>query len=335
MKKNLFCLIIVTFIMCSVTFAQPTITATGTNSVIGESFNFNSASYVSPGNSGANQTWDLSSMSGTPTLTTVIAPSTTANASSFTNANVAWSYASGGISYYKTSSSAYQNYGVVSGSIVMAYTNPEDLMHFPFTYNNTYTDTWATTFVNGGYTFYRTGSTTVTADGYGTLTTPAGTYTNALRIHFVETYQDSTNVGGPYLIQYSNDEYMWYKDGSHYPIATVYTLTENGTPTTGGAYMSSSVGINESSALLSSADLFPNPASSKITLNYTLTKSQKVDVYLYNSIGEKLDISQTAYGIEGENNLQIDIAKLPEGIYFAQILLNDKIASAKRFVITK
>lgn len=325
-------------LMCSVSLAQPTLTATGINPVIGESFTFNGSTYVSPGSAGASQTWNLASMSGTPgELTTVVAPSSTPNGTSFPGSNIAWSTPTSGVSYFKTSVTALQYYGGVSGGgTVMPYSNPEDFLHFPCTFTNTFSDTWATQFLSGAYTFYRTGTTTVTADGYGTLITPTTTYTDVMRVHFVQVYQDSAYIGGPYIITYNNDEYMWYKEGAHVQIAAVYTLTTSaGGPYTGGLYVTGSVGIDNSSDFISSSNLFPNPASDKVTVDFTLTENQKVDVRLFNAVGEQVEINQNADGIQGENTMQLDIANLAEGIYFAQIVLKGNVAATKRFVIAK
>jgi hypothetical protein len=39
--------------------------------------------------------------------------------------------------------------------------------------------------------------------------------------------------------------------------------------------------------------------------------------------------------MQGLNNIQLDVATLPEGIYFAQIVLEGNIAATKRFVVSK
>ena len=338
MKKKLLSLMTWSLVlMCSVSIAQPTLTATGMNPVIGNSYTVESANYVSPGSSGASQTWNLSSMSGTSSSTAnAVSPGSTTYGGSFPNSNLAWTNTGGDAIYYKTSNTALQFYGVASGTTVLSYSNPEDQLHFPFTYNNTYSDTWAVNFNSGGYTVYRKGTTNVTADSYGTLVTPAGTFTNVLRIHFVQNYQDSIYVMGPQIVTYNNDEYIWYKEGTHVQLATVYTLTPStGSPTTSGTYTTTTSGINEFSGILSSSDLFPNPASDKVTIDFSLTENQKVNVRLINVIGEQLNINQNTNGVQGENRIQLDVADLSEGIYFAQIVLNGNIAATKRFVISK
>lgn len=91
------------------------------------------------------------------------------------------------------------------------YTNYEDLLHYPFTYTSTFVDSLAATFVSSGDTFHRKGTITVTADGYGTLILPNGTYTHALRIHRNEVYSDSTVISGiPFGNNYITQIYTWY-----------------------------------------------------------------------------------------------------------------------------
>ena len=324
-------------LVCVVSKAQPVLTSAGINPVIGESFTFINSNYISPGNAGANQTWDLSSMSGTSSgLTSVVAPSSTTNAASFPGSNVACNNPTAGtVNYYKTTSNAMQNYGVVS-SVVIPYSEPEDIIRFPFAFNNTYSDAWTAQFANGGYTFYRKGTTTVTADGYGTLITPTSTYTNVMRVHFVQAYQDSANVGMPYIITYNNDEYMWYKEGVHAQVALVCNLTNSlGSPFTGGAYLDDGAEINDVPDLISSPCIFPNPASNRLTLNFTLGENKEADIKLFNAFGQQVETSLNIDGIKGSNTVQLDVAKLPEGIYFVQIVSESNKITTGCFVVDR
>jgi len=43
-------------LICSVSIVQPTLTATGSNPIVGDSYTLFNGNYVSQGNSGANQT---------------------------------------------------------------------------------------------------------------------------------------------------------------------------------------------------------------------------------------------------------------------------------------
>lgn len=337
MKKHLRILLFSGLAMNLDLIAQPTLTATGINPVVGITINNDGGNYVSPGSAGASQTWDLSTMtSGSPSSTTFSSPSSTPNAASFPTANVCVATAPQ-YAYYKTSSTAWQNLGVVSGSgVIMSYSNAEDLLRFPFTFNDTYSDPWATTFVSGGTTFYRTGTTTVTADGYGTLITPAGTFSNVLRVHFFQDYQDSADIGGfPYIIDYQNDEYMWYLNGNHNPIALVFTLTTSlGSPFTAGSYMTGVMGVNENKALVS-YELFPNPSSDDLKINIGLKEKQKVEIKLFSTLGTEVMQPVSGDGFQGENSYSLNVQNLPEGFYFAEVRLNGLPASTRRFSVCR
>lgn len=339
MKKNLAYLILLGFFLAMPMFsiAQPTITATGVNPVIGESYNIQNCNYINPGNAGANQTWNLSAMTGTSvTSTSYVAPSSTPSGSSFPNSNIAWSIPSSTVSYYKTSSTALQYYGIASGSLIMSYSNPEDVLHYPFTYNNTYSDSWYTVFFNGAYTFYRRGTTNVTADGYGTLITPAGNYNDVLRVHLVQSYRDSAYIGGPYIINYHNDEYRWYKEGTHIQIANVYTITIPGlSTTTGASYLVSNSAIDQPTVPANVSLFYPNPASDRIFFNICLDKNEKIEMVLYNTLSLKMGKTFIWNGFKGENTVSIDLDNFAEGVYFAQILLNGALVSNERFMIIR
>jgi hypothetical protein len=233
MKKNLPNLLLATSLLTlSISMAQPTLTATGINPATGNSFVNYNTNYLSQGAAGANQTWDLSTFTISATNNAqIVASSSTTNGTSFPNSNVCESVtAASYYMYYKTSTTAWQVEGNVtpqgSASVVMPYSDPEDLLHYPFTYTNNYTDTWAATFTSAGYPYTRNGLDSITADSYGTLKLPTGTYSNVLRVHLIQNYTDNANIGGtPITITYRNDEYMWYLNGNHYPIATISSLS--------------------------------------------------------------------------------------------------------------
>lgn len=336
MKKKILFLMAGSFLLiCSTSIAQPILTATGINPVLGENFTYYNTGYISPGSPGAGQTWDLSTLSGTANgITTIVTPASTANGSSFLSSDVAAeNTTSGSDSYYKTSATALQNSGISAGGTAITYSDFEDYMHFPFSYTNSFTDTWAAQFFSGSQ-FWRTGTTTVTADGYGTLITPQGTYTNVMRVHFVQVYQDSAFIGAPYIITYNNDQYYWYKEGIHLPMAAIYNLTtSNGGPYTGGFYTDAAVGINETSNFISSSNVYPNPAVDIIKINFTLVENKKVDILLFNAFGQKMEINQTFDGYQGLNDVDLNISSLPEGVYFAQILAEGNTAITKRFIV--
>ena len=79
----------------------------------------------------------------------------------------------------------------------------------------------------------------------------------------------------------------------------------------------------------------PNPAVETINLSLTEAGNTQAEIVIYNSIGEKVkSLSGENFPI-GTNNIQINIADLPQGIYFLH-LINDGVPSiAKQFEILK
>lgn len=324
-------------VFSSKSIAQPVLTAANSNPVVGDMFVSKTTNYVAPGSAGVAQTWNLSAMiaSGTTNYTVVSSASTPA-AASFTNSNVCLS-GGGTYLYYKTSAALQQNYGTIpTPTLIMSYSNPENLLSFPFNYANTFTDTWATTFTNG-ITFYRTGTSTVTADGYGTLTTPAGTFGNAMRVHLYQVYKDSANPGFPFITNYVNDEYVWYLPNNHYPAASVYSLSVNaGSPTTGGFYLNNVVtGFNELEAHVNKINVYPNPASQNINLNTGNLEYENITLEIYNVTGQKIrSFNQTS--IHKENGIiTLNIKDLVPDIYLLHINLNGTLTKQIRFIVTE
>jgi hypothetical protein len=341
MKKTLLKTLTVSFLAAAtVSIAQPTLTATGTNPVIGNSFTYTGTGYFNPGASGAGQTWNFSTLSGTTGgASNCVSVASTPNGASFPNANIAFNNTgTSNYSYFKTSSAAYQSYGNVSSAgVVMSNSNPEDFLRFPFAYTNSYTDPWAVTFVNGGATFYRTGNTTVTADGYGTLIIPSGTFTNVMRVHFVQNYKDSANFGGtPYIITYTNDEYMWYSNSAHAALAATFTFSSTpGGGSSAGFYLGSPVGIDEISGYLDGFRVFPNPVQDDLTIDFNLIESSAYVVSIYNTLGQSVLRSESESQAIGKTSVQMNVSELTEGIYFAEILLDNNRRISRRFVVSK
>jgi len=336
MKKCLFCLFLGSLLLFGFSsWAQTTITSSGVIPVIGETVSDHRTTFNSPGASGANQTWNFASWGSNATVILhVVNPTSTTYGSSFPNANTAYTtVGSSSAAYYKYSSTAMQNYGAFS-NVVIAYSNPEDLMRYPFTYNNTYTDTWSAQYVNNSYTFYRKGSSTVTADGYGTLITPSGTFTNVLRVHLVQTYQDSAFLGTPYIVTYNNDEYMWYKEGMHYQLASTFNLIPSvGNSMSGSTWTDASSGVETLSDMISSWRLYPNPASDKLNIEINLEKNQDMEINLYNSMGQKINAYKVPEAAFGEYLQEIDVEHLPKGVYFIEIFAAGKRSLTKRFLV--
>lgn len=330
MKKNLL-LILSAIITSSVAISQPTLTATGINPVIGDFYTLANGTSVSPGSAGANQTWTVipTTMNSAATYSTS-SPSATPYASSFTQANISY-FTSGYYFYDNTSASALKNNGQYLG-LTLSYSDAEDLLHFPFNMGNTYSDPWAVTFVNG-VTFTRTGTTTVTYDGYGSLKLASGTYNNAVRVHFQQVYSDVYSGG---TINYNNDEYMWYINGNHMPVAVTYTLTNSNSPSSPTKYaviMSNIVtSVYEHDNVFSDIISFPNPAVNEINFNLNGSPISSIEII---DIAGKTVFNEVTSTSAIEDYVTINTSSFKNGIYFVKFTSKNGQTGTKKISIVK
>lgn len=121
-------------------------------------------------------------------------------------------------------------------------------------------------------------------------------------------YKDSLYIGGGF----------WTIDGDS--INRIAKWTGGNYVDTCGHFVT---GINEISTK-EQVTIYPNPAQSTITIE--LAKSEKVNLTIYNVLGEIVYTS-----IISNSQTQINIANLSKGIYFLQ-LQSDKTLSNKKFI---
>ncbi|HYV94702.1 MAG TPA: T9SS type A sorting domain-containing protein [Chitinophagales bacterium] len=161
------------------------------------------------GNGGVDQTWDFSSLisvNGSTEFDGVMA-STTPFAADFPDAQFAsasFDYSGNMIYNYFTNDNAlYTTWGYESDQLKLVYTNPRDILHYPFTYGDSFSDSYYGP-ISGGY---NAGVIEEIADGYGNLILPTGIFHNCLRV--MEVRKDT--LDGDLNVTTSNDtSYKFY-----------------------------------------------------------------------------------------------------------------------------
>lgn len=318
--------------------AQPTLTDANCNPVAGETFSIVISNSISPGSAGANQFWDLSAM--TQTYTGGVNISTAASspsASLYPGANIA--YNDGYVrQFYNTSATALQHYGkfnnngLFSATVITTYSNPIDYLHLPCNFNDTYVDSYAGsqhTTPSVTPTYIRFGTTTVTADGYGTLALPTATHANVMRVHMHSINRDSiaNNSSGSY---YTKDEYFWYRPGTHYPVAGYF----NYDGVMHSFYISGNLtGLNDRHNESLAFELFPNPVSELLNIHFPVSPTGKMQLAIYNSLGQELKTIDANAALSVDQ--AINISEFSNGIYILQLKENGTLLNSKRFVISR
>ena len=72
----------------------------------------------------------------------------------------------------------------------------------------------------------------------------------------------------------------------------------------------------------------PNPVSNLLTFNFQNTKTEKIDIQIVNEIGQVV-YSEKRNIVVGENNVSVNVQKLPSGIYFLKLSSNERLSSQK------
>jgi hypothetical protein len=320
---------------CLVHAQAPVLSSANYSPVVGETFTFHvhDVSTFSPGASGAGVTWDFSGLVSAGTSTqNYLDPASTPYASSFSGSTVAISDPIG-YGYYKSTTSAFQNMGGANtaGTSIPAFTDLEDLMRFPFTYGDSYTDSYFGAFTTSGFPTVRSGSTTVTADAYGTLILPSGTYANVLRIHLVQDYQDSMNFGSPFITTYDTDIYSWVLPGTHSALLSKTSFSINGSSTSETGFFMDATSVSASPALEEVAQwtVCPNPATDAAFVSLDLAQASDVQMRLLDLAGHSLHCSEATQLPAGGHFLPIPLSSLSSGIYLVRLQVNGQSETQK------
>jgi len=289
------------------------------------------AAGISPGASGANQTWDFTAYPDTGAIDSItfVSPASTPFVSNFPTATIAYRVSTDSLEaygYLKESSSALELLGSAvndnASEIISVYTNPQSIYSFPATLNSTQTDTYRSSFdfAEFGVTVVSSGTLSYVVDGYGTLITNSGSYPNTLRFKKRDISTDSTlSDFGDFVSESRNTTYEWVSvaNGASigiWTISTDTTLGSFGQPDSYSQNVShtrgdfSTAGIKQSQNL--NLSVFPNPANDKVLI--LLPGDATVSLL---DLSGRLVLSQNFTVTAGSMPI-VDVSALPASTYF-------------------
>jgi hypothetical protein len=327
-------------------FAQPTINSSwAPGAGIQVNFHaFDASSGLSEGAAGASQNWDLSVLDTLGAQrANYIASASAPMGSSFPTATVCLAALSSSgnntYTFYRKNGNTYQVVGLYqpATSYVMQYTDPQDVFHFPSTYNGTFNDVArvAGTFNSGGPgTLRRTVNTTVTADGYGTLITRSGTFNNVMRFLTIQDINDTlvqNNV--PYYLVYHYETYNWISPSLNGVIlAAVNHSQVNGQQQNDNGYYTEVISTGIASladAGISGWSVIPQPAADKATVLIQSTKDgADATIQVYDMTG-RLMSTDTQVLSAATNEVPINVSALANGIYALAVTVDGRTETRK------
>jgi Secretion system C-terminal sorting domain len=343
--KNTLSLLGFLLLLSSLTYAQPVLQGNVVPNIGGKVFLASSdTNSVNVGNPGPNQIWNFSALAPlTPAEQyDYVSPVGTPYAQNYPTATLVtkWGTAPNiSYAYQRKEANQFLILGVRGESFSLHYVDPDAQLKFPTSYNGTYQDNFSYNSDAGtGTVFLSTGSHSVKYDAYGTLTTPYGTFQNAMRIRATTIQTDSTAFPGAEIINHHNNiTYDWLvanQPGALVSVTYFHTVTEarlvgldtiitdSGITKTVNYISSSTVGVFDAPKPLAGLAAFsvgPNPAIDQLTLRFTSDLTTELQVSV-TDISGKVWRTQSLTTIQGDNNLQLSVAELPAGAYFLTLV---------------
>ena len=266
------------------------------------------------------------------------------------NINLGVAQMSNVYNFYNNSSSSYGLIGYAAQinaiPIPLKYNNADRIFKFPLNYGNIDSSNSFVSFSIPTYGYFcETKTRKNTVDGWGTLTTPYGTFP-VLRIKSViyqkdSLYSDSIPIPLPAMVR-NIIEYKWVGKNNGIPLLEITETSIGILPsfTTTVSYIDSvrnlnpPVNIGKVVSINENIKVFPNPASSQFSVAYTLNKATEVDIRLFDLTGKEIKIIEKGFKEKGSSQQTYNVQneKLVKGIYFIKFQF-DKTNYTKKLVI--
>lgn len=331
-------------IIATLSIAQITITEASNKITNGDKFqNANmDTTGIKEGAAGPNVTWDFNNINPGTTYSedNFIDATGTTWENDFTGTNLAY-FGTGSqdstYGYFKTSSTKFEWMGNKSPGGNTILTNTKTLMTYPFTYNNSFSDTYSGSSLNGTIASVSySGTINANADAYGTLKIYGTTFNNALRVKVIDTY--SNNLGF-ITFNYTVTTYNWYVSGRKQPVMYIQYYSSNA----GGQFpinqkyvvvdLNLITGIKKSD-FITNINLFPNPVKNNetVSLNYSLLNNDNITIDIVNTIGQVVLSKNIENKPSGDYTETFNLQGIPAGMYFVQLKNNKGIKTQKLII---
>lgn len=296
---------------------------------------------MTPGPAGANQNWDFSTLQTlyVEPANTVVTTTNTPGAADFPLANLCVIHP--GVDndtlyeYYRAGAGQFHFLGHSYYGILQQHTDPELLLQVPLAYGESFSDYFARYEFQPDNSLQGVGDKTVTYDGYGTLQTPAGTFSPVARLRTLTFLRDTFWLFAGYAVHTDTlESYQWYAPGrvvaqlsiTHRKgVSTTYIQGQPGyttplpatTTVTFPAEQTTGAGQpGESWPGIAATSLWPNPANDMLHLQFSGPEAgRRLQLMLWESGGRALRTRSLEIRA-GWNELTLPVADLPAGAYF-------------------
>lgn len=280
--------------------------------------------YIGTGDSGANVVWDFSTLTKTSsTESRSLVTDTFLSEASYINYNpIANTY-----QYIFEDSSKRELLGTRDGNTgqFLPYKKPLNLIYFPLNYNSVFFDTALVSNYDSDLedTIHTTVYTVAKTDGYGTLTTPLGTYNDVLRVY--KKNKGIVVFGSLGTAEYESESYLWYASGYSMDLMYINILNINGQISYSTTYLDDpNLQNTKINNLANEVSIYPNPTSDYINIK---TNSPNISVEIYDITGKS---------VYNGNENKVNVSDLKKGMYTVVVLdLNSSNTYTQKVVIER
>ena len=319
------------FLLPVIGFSQPVLT----NNIVptfGDQYDaqFIESPNFDPGPSGQNQIWDFSNLQGQLDIHfNILDPNDTPESDKFPNASFVWNFVEfESFIYYTSNEDGISQMGsavanATETTFLVINTDLEDALQFPVTFGTSYDyHTEYDNYLFGSLLSSGQRDATLTADAYGTIITPYGTYENALRVKIV-----TTEFG------LNSTQYAWFDENNFLPILVFESSDDPEEPP--------SLYFTDIDQMVAT-DEEMNHGSVKVSYSYptnsimikTHTQDNKIaDLYLFSIDGNLIQNKEGAILNDGASESNFSLRnKLANGIYILRYTENGIPRSASLFI---
>ena len=307
---------------CIHAIAQPVFTSAD-NPQVGDSFTYYNCTAATPGAAGPNVTWNFSTVTSTSNYGAKYDLCSSApNCSIFSGStNIEAIPSQHFTDFLILDANHYAINGIYGNSNAYIYTDPMDILRYPVNYNDSFIDSFASHFTISPYNYLERGHNHFTADAWGTLILPTGTFTNTLRFHSVEVYTDSVLNTTPSVTKDSIDNYSWQAPGYREYLFSIVKVFQNGNLISSTYSYTGQLpaSVTKTNQAITSFDTYPNPVKDELHIQFNLTESQTVRLSLIDFVGKEIAVINDGNLAAGHQQIDFNMPPLAHGMYLINI----------------
>jgi hypothetical protein len=346
MKKTT--LLFISILAVQFLFSQPVLNS-NLNYTIGDTYQYDGyfdVTNIDPGSGGANLVWDFGTISGGTYYegygVICVNPSTTpfADSTAVANANICIRNEDdpdvGPYQYYECNNTSQNLIALgflgTGNNSFSTYTDILIALEFPFTYGNSFDDTWEILMyhIDMGHYFMRDSSiVTVEADAYGTITTPAGEFQNVLRLKRTTIDYSWSNYGSGWipLGSFTDIQYEWYAPNIKVPVMIIQEMDWLPIFYNVRYLVEYNFQMGIEDLIDHHLEIFPNPTTDRVTIK---TDEMINSVSIYSLMGQQLNVAIPRTGQPHQQT--IDLSKYPKGVYLIEVGFEDGNVVRERII---